>query len=182
MIASRTKGIAKLGIACQCMIVVLVFWVWLLLAHANSGFWNLDVPRYAVYNAVLLIGVVLAYTTASSNAWFTHFSFFVCHRHAFRQTAFSTGLLLLLLVGERDQTISRVFLFTLVPILYGILIVTQRLLPPLLQKLSLGGLRMQRVLLAGSCHNVSTLRGWLASTQRLGYTISGLVCHDRTVV
>src|SRR5689334_3020585 len=119
MIASRTKGIAKAGIACQCLIVAGVFWVWLLLAHAHAGFWNLDVSRYAVYNAVLLIGMVLAYATASSNTWFTQFSFFVCHRHAFRQTAFSAGLLLLLLVGERDHTISRVFLFTLVPILYG---------------------------------------------------------------
>jgi putative colanic acid biosynthesis UDP-glucose lipid carrier transferase len=181
MIASRTKGIAKAGIACQCLIVAGVFWVWLLLAHAHAGFWNLDVSRYAVYNAVLLIGIVLAYATASSNTWFTQFSFFVCHRHAFRQTAFSAGLLLLLLVGESDHTISRVFLFTLVPILYGILIATQRLLPPVLQRLSLGGLRMQRVLLAGSCQNVSTLEGWLASKQHLGYTITGLVCHDRSI-
>ena len=40
---------------------------------------------------------------------------------------------------------------------------------------------MQRILLAGSCQNVSRLRGWLQGKARLGYSITGLVCHDRAV-
>jgi exopolysaccharide biosynthesis polyprenyl glycosylphosphotransferase len=181
MIASRTKGIARLSVACQCIIVVLCFWFWLPVSQENWEFWNLNISRYAFYSAVLIVGLVSAYSTDTSTSWFTEFSFIACQRHAFRQTAFSAGLLLLLLVGNRDQTISRRFLFTFVPILYGVLIATHRLLPPLLQKLTFGSIRMQRVLLAGGCQNVPTLRGWLASKQRLGYTITGLICHDRPV-
>jgi exopolysaccharide biosynthesis polyprenyl glycosylphosphotransferase len=181
MVASRTKGISRLGIVCQSVIVVLSFWVWLPVSQGNWEFWKLNVSRYGFYSAVMTVGIVFAYATEASTSWFTEYSFIVCQRHALRQTAFSAGLLLLLLVGNRDQTISRLFLFTFVPILYGILLATHRLLPSLLQKLTFGGIQMQRVLLAGSCRNVASLRGWLVSKQRLGYTIPGLISHDRTV-
>jgi putative colanic acid biosynthesis UDP-glucose lipid carrier transferase len=179
MIASRTKSLAKLGIALQCLLVSLAFWSWLLISHGNATFWKLDVARYLVYNTILLTGLVLAYATASNKMWFTQLSSAVCHRHAFRQAAFSTGLLLLVLVGERDQTISRVFLFTFVPLLYVLLLATQRLLPLLLQRLNFGVLPMHRMVLAGSCQGVSSLQGWLARKQQLGYKIMGLVCHDQ---
>jgi exopolysaccharide biosynthesis polyprenyl glycosylphosphotransferase len=180
MTASRTRGIAKLGIACQCVLVAAGFWLWLQVSHVNLGIWNLDLSRYAFYNLVLLVGIVFAYSTTTNTAWFTQFAFFVCHRHAFRQTAFGAGFLFLLLVGERDHTISRLFLFSFVPILYAILAATHRLLPPLLQKLSFGDMRTQRILVAGSSQSVLTLRGWLAVKHRLGYTITGLVCNDRS--
>ena len=136
MIASHTKGFAKLGIACQCIIVALCFWTWLAISQAGSGLLSLDLPRYAVYNTVLLLGIVFAYATATNAAWFTQLSFYVCHGNAVRQTAFAVGLLLLLLEGERDHTISRAFLFTFVPLLYVVLFVTQRTLPPLFQNRS----------------------------------------------
>src|SRR5580658_8321558 len=153
MIASRSKGIAKLGIACQCVVVSLGFWLWLPLSQGDWKFWNLNVHRYLVYNAVVLIGIVLAYATASGRSWFTQLAFFPAHRQALRQAGFAAGMLLFLLAGEQDQTISRLFLFTFLPFLYAILVATQRLFPPLLQKLSFGGIRTQRVLLAGSSRN-----------------------------
>jgi len=180
MIASRTKGIAKIGVVLQGILVTLAYWSWLPASQGYWEIWKLNLGRYALYNTVLLIGIASAYATTSSSAWFTQRAFFVCHRHALRQTSFAAGLLLMLLVGERDKTISRLFLFTFLPILYGILVATQRVLPPLLQKLSFGGIRMQRVLLAGCFRNASTLQGWLQSKERLGYAIAGLVCHDRT--
>ena len=38
---------------------------------------------------------------------------------------------------------------------------------------------MQRVLLAGSHRNALRLEGWLRSKERLGYSVCGMVCHDR---
>ncbi len=180
MIASRSKGISKLGIACQCVVVTIGFWLWLPISQGALEIWRLNIPRYVVYNAILLLGIIFAYAITPKGTWFTQFAFFACHRHALRQTVFATGMLLLLLTGERDQTISRVFLFSFLPILYGILVTTQRLFPPLLQKWSFAGIRTQRVLLAGSFGNVSTLEGWLRSKQRLGYSIAGLIGHDRS--
>jgi exopolysaccharide biosynthesis polyprenyl glycosylphosphotransferase len=179
MTSTRTKGIAKLGIASQCVLVILGFWMWLQLSQSSAGLWSLDLARYILYNTIFLLGVVFAYATSTDPAWFAQLAFFVCHRHAFRQTAFSVGLLMLLLVGERDEIISRVFLFGFVPILYVLLATSHRLLPPVLQKLSFGNLYMRRLLLAGSCQNVSTLEGWLTSKVCLGYSVMGLVCHDR---
>jgi len=179
MIAFRAKGIAKLGVACQCLVVTVGFWFWLTAVQGGLQLSKPQVQRYLVYNAVLLIGITFAFATAAGAKWFTQFAFPVCQRNAFRQTIFSTGLLFLLLVGERDQTVSRLFLFTFLPILYGILVATQRLLPPILRALSFGGMRMQRVLLVGRCRNVTVLEGWLHNKKRLGYTIVGLLCDDR---
>jgi exopolysaccharide biosynthesis polyprenyl glycosylphosphotransferase len=181
MIASRTKGIAKLGIACQCALVALFFWLWLPLTQRHGELFALSLSHYFTYAAVLLIGIVFSYVTATGRTWFAQHSFYICHRLALRQTGFAAGFLLLLLVAQKDQTMSRVFLFTFVPVLYGLLLATQGLLPPLLKKLSYGGLGNQRVLVAGGCQNVSQLNGWLNSKERVGYTITGLISHDQKV-
>jgi exopolysaccharide biosynthesis polyprenyl glycosylphosphotransferase len=180
MIATRSQGIAKLGIACQCVVVSLGFWLWLPLSQGHWKYWSLNLQRYELYNAVVLIGISLAYATAKDRSWFSQLAFFPAHHQALRQTSFAAGLLLLLLAGERDQTISRLFLFTFLPVLYGILVVTLRLFPPLLQKWSFGGIRTHRVLLAGCCRNASSLHRWLKSKELLGYSIAGLISHDRS--
>jgi exopolysaccharide biosynthesis polyprenyl glycosylphosphotransferase len=179
MISSRTRGLAKFCVACQSLIVTLAFWLWLPLSQRTWHIWRLDLSQYAFYNAVLLIGIVVAYITAANNAWFSQRSFFDCQRAATRQTVFAAGLTILLLIGERDRTISRLFLFTFLPILYAVLVLTQRWLPPVLRKASFGGIRIQRVLLAGSFANVPKLQGWLHSKEQHGYAIAGAVCHDR---
>jgi hypothetical protein len=179
LIVSRLKGIAKLGIASQCVVATMVFWLWLPVSQGRWEIGNLDLRRYLTYNAVILIGIISAYATTMDDGWFSQLAFSSAHRHAVRQTAFSAGLLLLLLAGEQDQTISRTFLFTVLPILYGFLNETERRFPPLLHKLSFGGIRKQRVLLAGNFRNMANLRGWLKSKELAGYSIAGLLCHDR---
>jgi putative colanic acid biosynthesis UDP-glucose lipid carrier transferase len=180
MITSRSRGIAKLGTACQCAVVSLGFWLWLPVSQGSWRIWDLNVQRYMIYNAVVLIGIILAYATAAGRSWFSQLAFFPAHRQALRQTGFAAGLLFFVLTGERDATISRLFLFTFLPLLYVILVVTQRFFPALLQKLSFGGIRTHRVLLAGCCRNASSLHGWLKSKERLGYAIAGVICHDRS--
>ena len=181
MIASRTQGVAKLGIASQCVLVALAFWVWLPFSQRHWEFWDLNLSQYVAYVMVLIIGIVFAQATATRRTWFAQHSFSICHRLAMRQTIFATGFLLFWVVGGKDQTISRQFLFTFVPILYTLLVLTQRLMPPLLQKLSYGGIRNQRVLVAGCCQNVHKLEGWLNSKARVGYSISGVISHDKNV-
>lgn len=180
MITARSKGIAKLGIACQCLAISLCFWLWLPLSQGRWALRRLNIQQYVCYNVVLLIGLVLAYVTSRDRAWFTQRAFNVCHRQAIRQTAFSAGLLFFLLAGERDQVISRTFLFTFLPILYGLFVITHRLFPPILQKLSFGGIRVHRVLLAGYSQSTRQLHGWLRNKERFGYSIAGLICHDRS--
>jgi putative colanic acid biosynthesis UDP-glucose lipid carrier transferase len=179
VIVSRIKGIAKLGVASQCLVATLVFWLWLPVSQGHWEITDLDLHRYGFYNAILVIGIIFAYATAADNRWFTQLAFSASHRHALRQTIFAGGLLLVLVNGERDQTISRVFLFTLLPVLYGFLSETERFFPSFLNKLSFGGIRQQRVLLAGCFRNAANLRGWLTSKEMLGYSIAGLLCHDR---
>ncbi len=179
MITSRSKGIAKLGVACQCLAVTIAFWLWLPISEGIAGYAHLNTARYTVYNFVLLLGIIFGYAASAKGSWFTQLSFAVCHRNGLRQTALAAGMLLLLLTGERDQNISRIFLFSFLPILYVILVATQRWFPPLLQQWSFAGIRTQRVLLAGSQSSAGTLESWLSSKQRLGYSIAGIICHDR---
>jgi exopolysaccharide biosynthesis polyprenyl glycosylphosphotransferase len=180
MISFRTKGLAKICIACQGFLLSIVFWLWLPLSQRNWNISRLNLTQYAFYDAVLIIGIVAAYVTATNNVWFSQRSFFDCQRAATRQLVFAAGLIVILLIGERDQTISRVFLFSFLPILYVILVLTHRFLPPEIQKLSFGGIRIQRVLLAGSAGNMPKLHSWLHHKQRHGYAIAGVVCQDRT--
>lgn len=179
MISFRTKGLAKVCIACQGLLLSVAFWLWLPISQLSRNILRLNLTQYAFYDAVLVIGVVAAYVTATNNVWFCQRSFFDCQRAATRQLIFAAGLIVILLIGERDQTISRVFLFSFLPILYVILILTHRFLPPEIQRLSFGGVRIQRVLLAGSAGNVPKLHSWLHHKQRHGYAIAGVVCHDR---
>jgi exopolysaccharide biosynthesis polyprenyl glycosylphosphotransferase len=181
MTTSRAKGIAKLGIGCQCIFVTISFWLWLFAVRGHGNILNLNVDRYALYNGVLLIGIVLGYATKVDNSWFTQLAFFSAQQHAMRQTAISTGLLLLLLTGERSNTISRFFLFTFLPILYLNLIFTERFSPSFLRRVSFGGGRTQRVLVAGCCRNAVNLKGWLESKEQLGYSVAGIICHDRSI-
>ncbi len=177
--SSRTKGLAKICVAGQVVAVTVGFWLWLPLSQRTWNLSGLGLSKYMIFNAVLVIGIVAAFITATNNVWFSQRSLSACQRAASRQTVFAVGLMILLLVGERDQTISRMFLFTMLPALYAILVLTQRFLPPFLQRLSFGGIRIQRVLLAGSVGNVPKLHGWLQSKERHGYAIAGVVCHDR---
>jgi exopolysaccharide biosynthesis polyprenyl glycosylphosphotransferase len=179
MISFRTKGLAKICIVCQGFALSVAFWLWLPLSQRSWDISHLNLTQYAFYDAVLVIGIVAAYVTATNNVWFSQRSFFDCQRAATRQLVFAAGLIVILLIGERDQTISRVFLFSFLPVLYAILILTHRFLPPEIQKLSFGGVRIQRVLLAGSAGNVPKLHSWLHHKQRHGYGIAGVVCHDR---
>src|SRR5260221_13883285 len=125
MISSRTRGLAKICVVCQAILVTLAFWLWLPLSQRHWEIWNLNLPRYAFYNAVLLVGLAFGYATSTDKTWFAQLAFFNCQRHAFRQTAFSAGLLLLSVTGERNPAISRLFLFTFLPILYGMLVSKQ---------------------------------------------------------
>jgi exopolysaccharide biosynthesis polyprenyl glycosylphosphotransferase len=160
------------------VIVAVVFWLWLPLTQWRWNLWPLDLSQYTTCAGVLVIGLVLAYATDSKKNWFAQRSFFTCHTLALRQTIFAAGLLSLLLVGEQDRTISRFFLFTFVPVLYGILFATLRLLPPLLRNVNQGSLRKHRLLVAGCARNVSKLESWLDRKELAGYNVVGLVSHD----
>jgi len=178
MIGHRIYGTVRLGIACQCVIVSLAFCLWLPLTQWHWNFWKLDLSQYGICLGILVIGIVFAYATASNKNWFAQLSFYTCHGLALRQTFFAGGLLLLLLVWERDRTVSRLFLITFVPLLYGILLITQRLLPPVLRHLSQPGLRNHRLLVAGGGRNVHRLKSWLDRKELAGYKVVGFVSHN----
>jgi putative colanic acid biosynthesis UDP-glucose lipid carrier transferase len=179
VIVPRSRGIAKLGIAGQCIVATLVFWLWLPVSQGRWELGDLNLHNYFAYNTVLLIGIVSAYATRMDDNWFSQMAYAGAHRHAIRQTLFAGGLLLILLVAQQDQTISRRFLFTLLPILYGFLNETERRFPPFLNKLSFAGVRQQRVLLAGTYRNAANLRDWLKIKEALGYSVVGVISHDR---
>jgi len=179
MIGHRIHGIVRLGIACQCVIVCLAFCLWLPVTQMHWNIWRLDLSQYGICLTSVILGIVFAYATASNKNWFAQLSFYTCHGLALRQTCFAAGLLLLLLVVEQDRTVSRLFLITFVPLLYGLLLATQRLLPPLLRHLSQSGLRNHRLLVAGGVRNVHRLETWLDRKELAGYKVIGLVSHDQ---
>jgi exopolysaccharide biosynthesis polyprenyl glycosylphosphotransferase len=95
-----------------------------------------------------------------------------------RQTLFVGLVVTVFLVATKDKEISRVFLFSWIPVLYATLALTNLAMPHLVLRLVFSKNQRQRFLLVTSQarpENSERLGEWLRRQQRMGISISGLV-------
>ena len=101
---------------------------------------------------------------------------------SFRQTLTVLGVLLLFLVAQKDTAISRVFLFSFIPVLYGALTVLNRTFPRVIAASLFDSGRRERTLLLGSPALARRILPWIESKSRYGVDIVGLVTDERESV
>jgi lipopolysaccharide/colanic/teichoic acid biosynthesis glycosyltransferase len=177
MILDRKRGIQNLVLICQCALVTIAFWMWLLLCY----YLPIDhqvITRYLVYNEFVILGLLMGSIPFRPEAGPHTLGFEEVNRRSFRQLGVTLFYLLLYIVAVRDEKISRLFLFSFVPLLYLILLTTNRYLPRLMGHLTFRKGQQQKVLLLGPKHKALAIQRWLDENKHLGLEVLGLLTGE----
>ncbi len=179
MISQRTSGLNAVLALCQLVLTAAVFWIeaiLILIVYAGGALaWEI----YAVYCAVILVGLLLEILSNKRLESSTlHRDFLSAHYLAVRQTLFGGGLLLLYVVATKNYTLSRTFAASVLPSIYLLLLLTNRFLPRLLGRRFFNEARWEKTLLVGRVAKAEALKPWLDRKADIGYRIVGIVCDD----
>lgn len=177
MVYNRFKGFRNLYYLTLAVILVGFFWTYLglimVLFHPTEGsYWG----RYLLYQIAAMLGLLLAGLNASKlSDEITRCDLVGSHNLAFRNVAYIAGGVLLVLVLLRDAGISRLFLFTFLPLLYLIFLVAHRTLPKILLRSVFSDRQQHRVLLVGPLEKAREMKLWCQQTAALGLNITNFL-------
>ena len=179
MITQRTRGLQSLLILSQIWLFFFAYWAWffcrLLFLPADT----IPLHSYSIYCFWLLLGLFAEWLNRDKRR--TNLYEFSLLKHApvaSRQTAFAFATLLIYLALSKDRFISRMFLFSLLPVEYFVLLWTNHALPEIFVKWFFHGTRQVNTLLVGTPDRAEKLRFWLDRKSRFGVHVAGLVTDD----
>ena len=131
---------------------------------------------YFNYSILVGIGVVINHMrTSNRRTDFLNLKFVENCGVSFRQTLTVLLILLLSLVAFKHQTVSRVFIFSFIPIFFLLMLLTNRLFPFWLAHVVFSGNYVQNTILLGSRRGVSRLDEWLSTRVLYGVKLVGAV-------
>lgn len=174
MVSYRTRGIYTLTLLCQVAAVSVVFWLWLPFSQGKVSFAGTYPERYAIYNAMISLGLIVG----SKGSNLLKSDFWNANRLAARQTLVAFGFLAVFVIASKDKMISRVFLFSLMPLAYGTLALCNRYLPNFIAKHTFRGAHQERVILLGPSKKIPFLQSWIESKEGVGFQAVGILCDD----
>jgi len=175
MVSHRSIGIRALASFWQLAGVTLSFWGWLFLWQSELLQDHDLVRRYLVYNEFLLVGVLFGMGKSREGHGLDH-QWVVANRRSIRQTFIGLFCVFLALFVAQDNSASRSFFLSYIPLLYLMLLFSNYLLPRSLSKLSFSGDREERVALVGTPEQSQGLKSWLENKRAVGFRALGLVC------
>jgi exopolysaccharide biosynthesis polyprenyl glycosylphosphotransferase len=172
MIAPRTKGRIYFQSLIDAMVTLSLFWVCLLifvvLRPADPLFYLELLDRYLVYS-LLAFGIILlhgARTIYSQPRWWTP-ALKESHHLSLNQVVHVAVGISLFLVATKDKGISRIFLFSWLPVLYGVLLAANRFLPEKIAQ-TLSKETRDRAIFLGGPDSLQALAGWREYQATLG--------------
>ncbi len=177
MIHRRVRGLALLHGGVQLGLALVAFWSLLLV---QFGFFHpgkpADYGHYLVYSLILVAAFTL-YLVRSSlwNEDVLHLDLVQATQVTLRQLLHVSTPLFLYLVAAKDHAISRVFLFSYLLLLFGVLLISNRRIPRLLARLCFQGRRQQKTLICGMPEDLARIRPWLKRKTALGMQVLGFV-------
>jgi exopolysaccharide biosynthesis polyprenyl glycosylphosphotransferase len=174
MVYNRFKGFKKFYYLTLALILIVLFWTYLGVTmasfHSNDPY---DWGRYVFYQITALLGLVWASLNSSKfNSEITRCDLLGSHIIALRNVAYIAGAILLVLVLLKDAGISRLFLFSFLPLLYLIFLLAHLSLPKVLLRKLFSDRHERRVLLVGSPERLQEMKLWCGQTAELGLDIS----------
>ncbi len=182
MISNRVRGLNLLHWAMQAMMVVALFWAWVFF-FSNTVRGGESAPandRYFAYSIVVAIAFLVdLWRSKLAQGNLLHLDVVRSHGIALRQTCIIIGALLVFLVAQKDIAISRTFLFTLAPLLYCALVVSNKVFPPFLARFVFS-YHPATTLLLGSRDHARKLSSWLERKSSYGFRTIGLITDDPT--
>ena len=180
MIRERQRGAVALHTLFQAAAVFGIFalWYWLFTSVIEKelvgNFWS-----YSLYAGIAIVALLLrsAYK-ANEDAARLSGLFMGRLRLAGSQTLFVGTVVVFFLVATKDREISRVFLFSWLPVLYATLVATNLAMPHFVLPIAFGEGNRQKFLLAtrnGSFRKPGRLAEWIQRQQRMGIRVEGIV-------
>jgi exopolysaccharide biosynthesis polyprenyl glycosylphosphotransferase len=179
MISERHKGAVAIHTAFQVLAVSLSFCAWYLIITIfdirglAGGFLG-----YSTYGLIAVLALVgrTTYRAGQDGAILSGL-FSGRLRLAARQTLFIATVIVFFLVVTKDRDISRVFLFSWLPVLYFTLCLTNLATPHLVMPLVFAASHRQKFLLitrSGDIYQKERLIEWLQRQRRMGIRVIGI--------
>jgi putative colanic acid biosynthesis UDP-glucose lipid carrier transferase len=178
MIIQRKQGLQAVLLLLQCILVALSFLFCVIAAQLFTSLSFEQIIHYPTYTLVMMVGLVLESNRRDLHSNdFTPFgnNFIRQHQISLNQTLYAMGALFFYLVVVRDNYISRISLAFWLPVLYLILLWSNRYLWPVLAQSLFGGVRKGRILLVGEPPKALHLRTWLNSKRIFGMETLGIL-------
>jgi exopolysaccharide biosynthesis polyprenyl glycosylphosphotransferase len=181
MILQRKRGLRAVLLLLQCVLIALSFTLCLLGASIFTSLSWEQVAHYPTYTLVMMAGLIAESNRRdSSSKAMDPFGtgFHRQHAVAFQQTLYAMGALFIYLVVVRDNYVSRISLAFWVPVLYLILLWSNRYLWWMLATSLFSGIRKGRILLIGEPPKAAHLENWLHSKQVFGMDTLGILSDE----
>ena len=180
MITYRVRGVTVLHSILIAGLSAGLFWIWIAV-HFSVRLAGTPVThsRYAVYMGVIMASLGLDLVISKlHDTDLLQLDLIGILRLAFRQTLTVLGVLLLFLVAQKDTAVSRVFLFSFIPVLYGTLTAANRTFPQIIAARLFDSGRRERTLLLGTTTQVQSILPWIESKSQYGVDIVGIVTDE----
>ncbi len=182
MISQRARGLRTALLIGQSVFVVLALLAAMTIAFTFfTGAATEHLERYPIYAALLILGLWIDSARRdahkAANALFQR-DFLSVHATSLRQTFFAAGALLLYLAIAKDAFISRTVLAIEFPLLYLVLLWSNRDLPAVLARHLFSRVRAERILLIGPASDARRLLDWIKVKEAFGVGLVGLVNDD----
>lgn len=178
MISQRIRGLNSFFMLAQLTLVLVVYWVVFLIVDSLHSPVP-DIKSYEIYCVLIYVALLIeALRRLNDQKSLIQKSWLHDHHVALKQTLFASAVVVIFLAVTKDQAISRVFLATLVPVLYVTLFASSRLLPGILAQMTFRGIRQERTLLVGAATKIQDLKSWLDHKADFGITTIGLLSDE----
>ena len=163
MVYNRVRGVKNSYYWLLALLLVIAFWSYLsfliILFHADNSY---DYGHYLIYQFTALAGLGIASLNSQKlNDKILRCDLFGSHIIALRNVLFVAGAILLLLVLFKDPQISRLFLFTYLPLLYLAFFYAHRHLPRFLMRTFFSDRHQHKALLVGPLEKAREMQDYL---------------------
>ncbi len=177
MISDRSKGIQNLVVVCQSVLVSAALWLWAPLCD-DAVIDHKFVNRHLLYNLFLLLGLIIGSRTMRTELGLRVPGLDEAARRSIRQLGAAFFYFLVYVVAARDAELSRMFVFSFIPLLFLVLFATNRLLPPVLGKLTFKRHAYEKVVVVGPRPKALEVKRWVDRNHYLGLEVQGLLTDD----
>ena len=181
MILQRKRGLRAVLLLLQCVLLALSFTLCLVGASFFTTLSWEQIVHYPTYTLVMMAGLLAESNRRDlASKQFNTFGSGLYQQHAvsFHQTLYAMGALFIYLVVVRDNYVSRISLALWVPVLYLILLWSNRHLWWMLASSLFSGIRKGRILLVGEPPKAAHLKSWLNSKEIFGMDTLGILTDE----
>jgi undecaprenyl-phosphate glucose phosphotransferase len=174
MLWHRIRGVNHAYYCILAIVLTGFFWSYLtFLEHLLGTAGGYEHARYVTYNLAALSALAFAALNGSQKIQQLLRCDFISNHQvaAYNMSCVAAGIFVVL-VATRDRAISRIFLFTFLPLLYVLLFFCHRFIPRILVRSFFSNGNPQKALLVGPLEKAEKIEKWCAQMIDLGLEVS----------